>query len=177
MDNCSIGVDENTKWEEGFMSKRSKETSALLIVLGIIGGFVAANLAGTAISYHKNKKKMEQHENQHNQMHSVTMGKINVEVGEKTKNLFLTCLSGKAVVNMNRIPENKEVNVELLSVFGNVVINVPFGVKVVCEGEGYFEQLRNVAGELEEDGVATIYIHRKSLFSNLTIRPVRRWSK
>lgn len=159
------------------MSRKNKGTSVLLVLLGIIGGFVAANLAGTAISYHKNKKRMKQHENQHNQMHSVTMGKINVEVGEKTKNLFLTCLSGKSVVNFNRIPENEEVNVELFSVFGKTVINVPLGVNVVCEGDGYFEQLRNIAGELKEDGAPTICIHRKSLFSNLTIRPVRRWSK
>lgn len=159
------------------MSRRSKETSALLIVLGIIGGFVAANLAGTAVSYHKNKKKMEQCKEEYNQMHSVTMGKNNVEVGEKTKNLFLTCLSGKSVVTFNRIPENKDVNVELFSVFGKVVVNVPFGVKVICDGEGQFEQLRNVAEELEADSTATIHIHRKSLFSNLTIRPVRRWSK
>lgn len=156
---------------------RKRGASGLFIVLSILGGFVAANLLGTAVSYRKNMKKMKEKENQTNQMHSVTMGKLKVNVGEKTQNLFITCLSGKVDVNFNQIPSHQDVYVELFSIFGKTTINLPVGVNCICEGEGHFENVRNVAQDFAEEAEVTVHVIRKSLFSDLAIRPVRRWSK
>jgi len=159
------------------MGKRRSESTGLVVVLSVIGGFVLANLLGVSLQYRKNKKKMAEKDKQFNQMHSVTMGNAKVTVGEKTQNLYLTCLSGKLDVNFEKLPENKDIYMDLFSVCGKVTINLPFGVEAKCDGIGRFERNRSVLLDYGDGHVATLHIERKSYFSELVIRPVRKWSK
>lgn len=155
------------------MSKKSN-SSAALTMLGILGGLVVAAVAGTAVLYRKNMKKMQQHQDENNMMYCVSMSKKNVEIKEDTNNAYFTCLAGKLNLNLSKLPGNKDVFIEVFNLFGSVNINVPYGVLVSYEGEDLGYPAQNVALESENEDAPVIHVKGRNILGKLKMRTVIR---
>ena len=81
-------------------SKSSKVLSVVFKICVVVGGFVAANLAGTAAICHINTKKMKLHEDQNNMMNTTSLGKRRIAVAADTQNAYVSCLSGYVDVDI-----------------------------------------------------------------------------
>lgn len=150
-----------------------KKTNGILSFFKLIGIFVSANFIGVLLRGRKNSKDMKKHENQHNLMYSVSLGKDSVEVKKDIQNAYFTCCSGRLDVDFLNAPINKDVYIDLFSVFGSITITLPDDVAVEFEGYGHCEKLRNTLPEYEDTDIPVIHIKRKCFFSELTVQTYR----
>jgi len=153
--------------------RKKKGTSAIVSVLGFIGGFALVNIAGTAVAYIRNMAKMKENDCQFKAMHSITMNKGAVNLSEDIQKAYLTCMTGMMDVNINDVPVNNDVYIDIVSVLGIVNINLPVGVNVDFDGDGICESLKNVVPDYIEDA-PTVHIIRHDAGTKLVVRSVQR---
>ncbi len=157
------------------MSK--KNIPVWLKILGAIGGFALANIAGCAVINAKNTKKMNKHGNENNMMYTVTMGQKSVEIEKDIQNAYITCLTGSMRLTMPEEPTHKHIYINLCTFLGRVHLDLPVGVQVLLEGDSHLELVRNAFLDYEDlDDLPTIHIVRKNILSELVIRAVKHWN-
>ncbi|MCQ2525744.1 MAG: hypothetical protein MJ130_03180 [Lachnospiraceae bacterium] len=152
---------------------RKKGTPFIVKFLGLIGGFVLANIAGTAAVYVRNMKKMKENDCQYKAMHSVTMNKGVVSLSGDIQKAYLTCMTGIMDINFTEVPVNGDVYLDIVSFIGKVNVNLPIGVNVDFDGDGMCESLKNVVPEYYEEG-PTVHIIRHNFATKLSVRAVQR---
>ncbi len=153
--------------------KKKKSTPGIVQFFAWIGGFVVANIAGSAAVYVRNMSKMKKSESQFNAMHSVTLGKNVVNLSKDIQNVYISCMSGIADINFNEDLANDDVYLDIVSVLGKVTVNVPINVKVVFDGDAICEQIKNSTLDMEDEDVPTLHIIRHSAFAKLVVRPFK----
>lgn len=144
------------------MAKKKNAVLKLLgIGLGMSGGFFLANIAGSAYTYKKNMKKIKEHENENNLMHSLLFGMETVGINQDTNNVFLNCQCGSMTIEMKELPINQDVYINISAAFSKVKVKLPVGVNIIHEGRGLFGKVDSVAASYEED-MPTVHIVRNN---------------
>lgn len=145
---------------------RKKGTPFIVKFLGLIGGFVLANIAGTAAVYVRNMKKMKENDCQYKAMHSVTMNKGVVSLSGDIQKAYLTCMTGIMDINFTEVPVNDDVYLDLISVLGKVNVNLPVGVNVDLTETVYAKRSRMLFPTILTE-------HRPYILSDIMLLP--RW--
>lgn len=147
---------------------RKKGVPGIVAGLAVIGGFVLANVAGTSVMYLRNMKKMKDNDASYKAMHSVMFGKNTITLGEDIQKAYITCMTGAASINIEEVPVNDDVYIDLTSVFGFVKISMPEGINVDFDGDSVCEILKNNISDYN-DGEPTVHIIRRSFASKLEV--------
>lgn len=154
-------------------NKKKKSGSGLLTFFAVVGGFVLANIAGTAAVYARNMKKMKENDCQYKAMHSFTMNKGVVNLSGDIQKAYLTCMTGIMDINFTEVPVNDDVYLDLISVLGKVNVNLPVGVNVDFDGDGVCEKIKNAIPDYI-DGAPTVHIIRHNVAARMVVRAVQR---
>lgn len=135
----------------------SKKT-VLGIALGLAGGYLVANAAGAALLSASACKRMKEHENGNNMMHSSAIGHKNVELSPDVEHAYINCLNGSTNVVLSSIPTHTDMYIDLGSACAAYSIKLPANVKIDIEGTGKSTVVKNNYTSSEEDYLATIHI-------------------
>ncbi len=139
---------------------------------------MVANIAGMTLINKENSKKVARHNDENNLMYSVCMGKKDVEISDSINNSYLVCLTGSMTIHMPKKPMHKDVYIDLTSVFGNVTINLPVGVKTEYDGWGQMEMIQDVLPHYEEEeDMPTVHITRRAIASKILLRCMTSWQE
>lgn len=156
------------------MSKRGKynQKSSCCAIKGVVAvaGFLAAVLAGSSAIYHRNVKKMQEHENQNNMMYHVTLGSREVKIGARTDGAYLSCLLGGIQVVLPEKPESRDMQIEVFNLFGKMIVYVPENVNVSYEGEEQCGKITMTVLPIEGEDIPTVHITGKTICSEIVIR-------
>ena len=116
------------------MSKKSNPIAkCILTTLTLAGGFLAANIGAVAATCARNSKKMEQHKDENNMMFAYLFQREVLEVGPDTQNAYVTVLNSYVDISIPK-PEKEVMNVEITSFCSRLNIDLPFDVKINCQG-------------------------------------------
>lgn len=152
------------------MSKNGKKGSFIGKVLGTAAVYTAANAAGVGIWAALTNKKMKEHENEHNIMQADVLGKHDVLIKNETQNVYVACLSGCTTINFEGQPEHEDIFIDLFTVIGKVIINLPEGAELDLVGEGHLENIQDNRPEDDEEEIkCTVHITRQSALAELII--------
>lgn len=157
-----------------FELSKKKKTPGIVKFFALVGGFALANIAGTAVAYVRNMCKMKENDCQYKAMHSVMMTKGVVNLGEDIQKAYLTCMTGAMDINIDKMPVNDDVYIDLVAALGIVKINLPVGVNVVFDGDCAGECLKNLVPDSYEEDAPTIHIIRHNVAVKLVVREVCR---
>lgn len=133
-----------------------------------IGLFLLANAGGAYAASKYFDSKMKEHENQNNQMMTVALGKQTVDIKPETNNAYITCLSGRTTINVPK-PDHELTSIEILSVIGEVTINVEPGVRVNVERSNHFEVYVNKLSECEDEDAPVVNVNIKDLATRFAL--------
>lgn len=139
------------------MSEKNKGTG-LKAVLGFIGGFFLANIAGSAYLALSAGKKMKSKENGNNMLYSVALGKKHLDVKPDTDHAYINCLNGMAEIELSELPINYDLYIELGSILAVFAIKLPEGIRVCIEGTGSHDVVNNMYGEDIDKSLPTVHI-------------------
>ncbi len=148
-------------------SKSSKVLSVVFKICVVVGGFVAANLAGTAAICHINTKKMKLHEDQNNMMNTTSLGKRRIAVAADTQNAYVSCLSGYVDVDIER-PINEKMNIEVFSVFGKVNLHLPQDINLTYD-RPFLKKSSEDMESFEEESLPEVHIINKSILAKVVL--------
>ncbi len=139
------------------MSDKKKRTG-LKAVLGIVGSFFAANVAGVAYLTLSAAKKAKNTKSGNNMMYSVAMGKKKLEVKPDTDRAYINCVTGVTEIEINELP-SKNMDIELGAFCSVFALKLPAGLKVEIEGTGHRNVINNLYGEAAEENLPTVHIN------------------
>lgn len=158
--------------------KEKKKKPLLFRVVGFIikaflviaAAFAGTNFAATGVSRISIKKKMKKvYEDGNNLMQSVTFGNSNVDVNDKTDNVFISASASNVNVDLIDMPVKDGFVLELYSIFSNITIHVPEGVRVIVRGTDKNSNITNTTKDLEGDYPVYELIKNNVMLSNVTI--------
>lgn len=135
-----------------------KKLTGLKVILGVVGGFFAANMAGTAYLSASAGKKMKANSNGNNMMYSVALGTKKVDVKADTDHAYINCVTGVAEIEVTDIPSHYDMYIELGSIFAVYAIKLPEGLRVSIEGNGHHSIVNNQYGEDIDKSLPTVHI-------------------
>ena len=153
--------------------KYSKIIKKALVATGTVFGAVAmASAIGTKIIFDQTEKKKARLEGKTTYASIFLFGKNTMVVKEDMDILFPSTILGTNTIDFTKNPIKKETYVDYMAVFGNIVLRVPQGVRIICD-EFDYEKLgaagEGATGDMAEENIPTIYVTGKSINGNLKI--------
>ncbi len=147
------------------MAQKNSFWRSLLITAGT---FATLNVVGSALIARKNRLKMDEHPNDFNIMHTVTMGRNVVEVSENISHAYFSCLTGAMDINFVTRNNAKEVFVDLSAICSKINIYLPENAVLEWDGDDMFTTI-NDTREVDEEPENAFIVHLKRLALCTTI--------
>lgn len=135
----------------------SKKT-VVKTVLGLAGAYIAASAAGAIYLSVSSGKRMKEHENGNNMMHSCAISKKTVTVKPDIDHAYINCFNGAAEVVLGELPTKYDMYIELGSMCAAYNIKLPADIIVSIEGTGKGTVVNNNYPETEDTSLPTVHI-------------------
>lgn len=142
-------------------------------------GLGAIAVAGK-IGYDKYKTVKEQFSKEENESVDAEVKKYNSIFDKKIVEIedeeFTGCevksIGSKTVIDLGLAVFEKDVYINFSSTASTVTIILPEGVNATCDIEKTVSGVRNLVDNVDEEGIHTVYVIGKAVFSNVEVIPV-----